>query len=352
MSRVRDTRIIGYEPLLSPAALLAELQLGEAEAQTVERTRTEVRAVLDGTDDRLLVVTGPCSVHDPKAALDYAARLVQLRDRYSGDLLIVMRVYFEKPRTVTGWKGLINDPGMDESFDVHRGLRTARRLLLDTLSLGMPVGCEWLDPITPQYIADAVTWGAIGARTTESQVHRQLASGLSMPVGFKNGTDGDVQVAVDACRASATGHTFFGVTAAGAAAVVTTTGNTDTHVILRGGRTGPNYSASHVAKALDLITAAGLPRRLMVDASHGNSGKDHRRQLAVAESLAGQITGGERGVSGVMLESFLVAGRQDPGDPAALRYGQSVTDACMDIEMTAATLETLAASVARRRHSC
>ena len=352
MSRVRDTRIAGYEPLLSPAALLAELPLGEAEAQTVERTRTEVRAVLDGTDDRLLVVTGPCSVHDPKAALDYAARLVQLRDRHSGDLLIVMRVYFEKPRTVTGWKGLINDPGMDGSFDVHRGLRTARRLLLDTLSLGMPVGCEWLDPITPQYIADAVTWGAIGARTTESQVHRQLASGLSMPVGFKNGTDGDVQVAVDACRASATGHTFFGVTAAGAAAVVTTTGNTDTHVILRGGRTGPNYSASHVAKALDLITAAGLPRCLMGDASHGNSGKDHRRQLAVAESLAGQIAGGERGVAGVMLESFLVAGRQDPGDPAALCYGQSVTDACMDIEMTAATLETLAASVARRRRSC
>jgi 3-deoxy-7-phosphoheptulonate synthase len=349
MSRVRDTRIVGYEPLLSPAALLAELPLGEAEAQTVERTRTEVRAVLDGTDGRLLVVTGPCSVHDPRAALDYAARLVQLRDRYYGDLLIVMRVYFEKPRTVTGWKGLINDPGMDGSFDVHRGLRTARRLLLDTLSLGMPVGCEWLDPITPQYIADTVTWGAIGARTTESQVHRQLASGLSMPVGFKNGTDGDVQVAVDACRASATGHTFFGVTAAGAAAVVTTTGNTDTHVILRGGRTGPNYSASHVAKALDLITAAGLPRRLMVDASHGNSGKDYRRQLAVAESLAGQIAGGERGVSGVMLESFLVAGRQDPGDPTALRYGQSVTDACMDIEMTAATLETLAASVARRR---
>jgi len=352
MSRVRDTRIVGYEPLLSPAALLDELRLGEAKAQTVERTRTEVCAVLNGADDRLLVVAGPCSVHDPKAALDYAARLVQLRDRYSGDLLIVMRVYFEKPRTVTGWKGLINDPGMDESFDVHRGLRTARRLLLDTLSLGMPVACEWLDPITPQYIADTVTWGAIGARTTESQVHRQLASGLSMPVGFKNGTDGDVQVAVDACRASATGHTFFGVTSAGAAAVVTTTGNTDTHVILRGGRTGPNYSASHVAKALDLITAAGLPRRLMVDASHGNSGKDYRRQPAVAESLAAQIAGGERGLSGVMLESFLMAGRQDPGDPGALSYGQSVTDACMDIDMTAATLETLATSVARRRRSC
>jgi 3-deoxy-7-phosphoheptulonate synthase len=349
MSRVRDTRIVSYEPLLSPAALLHELALREPEAQIVEQTRADVRAVLDGDDDRLLVVTGPCSVHDPKAALDYAARLTELRDEYVNDLLIVMRVYFEKPRTVTGWKGLINDPGMDDSYDVHRGLRTARRLLIDVLSLGMPVGCEWLDPITPQYIADTVTWGAIGARTTESQVHRQLASGLSMPVGFKNGMDGDVQVAVDACLASAAGHTFFGVTSAGAAAVVNTSGNPDTHVILRGGRSGPNYSASHVAKALDLVTAAGLPRRLMVDASHGNSGKDYRRQQAVAQTLAEHITAGERGVRGVMLESFLVAGRQDPGDPATLTYGQSVTDACMDIEMTAATLSTLAASVSRRR---
>ncbi len=351
MSRVRDTRIVGYEPLLSPAALLDELALREAEAETVERTRAEVRAVLDGADDRLLVVTGPCSVHDPKAALDYAGRLCALRAAHARDLLIVMRVYFEKPRTVTGWKGLINDPGMDDSYDVHRGLRAARRLLIDTLGLGMPVGCEWLDPITPQYIADIVTWGAIGARTTESQVHRQLASGLSMPVGFKNGTDGDVQVAVDACRAAAAGHTFFGVTSAGAAAVVTTSGNPDTHVILRGGRSGPNYSASHVAKALDLVTAAGLPRRLMVDASHGNSGKDYRRQPAVADALAGQISAGERGVCGVMLESFLVPGRQDPGRPSTLTYGQSVTDACMDIDMTAATLETLAASVSRRRQS-
>ncbi len=351
MSRVRDTRIVAYEPLLSPAALVDELPLLDEQAQTVERTRAEVRAVLDGADDRLLVVTGPCSVHDPKAALDYAARLTALRDAYARDLLIVMRVYFEKPRTVTGWKGLINDPGMDDSHDVHRGLRAARRLLLDILGLGMPVGCEWLDPITPQYIADTVTWGAIGARTTESQVHRQLASGLSMPVGFKNGTDGDVQVAVDACRASATGHTFFGVTQAGAAAVVKTAGNADTHVILRGGRSGPNYSSSHVAKALDLVAAAGLPRRLMVDASHGNSGKNYRRQPAVAQALAEQITGGERGICGVMLESFLVAGRQEPGDPATLAYGQSVTDACMDIEMTTSTLQTLAASVSRRRQS-
>ena len=348
MSRVSDTRIAGYEPLVSPAALLYELKLTEPQQQTVERTRAEVQAVLDGTDDRLLVVTGPCSVHDPKAALEYAARLAGLRDRFADDLLIVMRVYFEKPRTVTGWKGLINDPGMDGSYDVHRGLRTARRLLLDIVSQGLPVGCEWLDPITPQYIADTVTWGAIGARTTESQVHRQLASGLSMPVGFKNGTDGDVQVAVDALRASATSHTFFGVTVHGAGAVVTTTGNADTHVILRGGRSGPNYSSSHVTKALDLISAAGLPRRIMVDASHGNSGKDYRRQTAVAESLAGQIAGGEAGLAGVMLESFLVAGRQDPGDPATLTYGQSVTDACLDIEMTASALETLAVSVQAR----
>jgi 3-deoxy-7-phosphoheptulonate synthase len=351
MSRVSDTRIVGYEPLLSPAALLHELPLGDVQQETVARTRAEVRAVLDGADDRLLVVTGPCSVHDPKAALDYASRLAGLRERLADDLLIVMRVYFEKPRTVTGWKGLINDPGMDESFDVHRGLRSARRLLLDIVGAGMPVGCEWLDPITPQYIADTVTWGAIGARTTESQVHRQLASGLSMPVGFKNGTDGDVQVAVDACRAAAVSHTFFGVTAAGAAAVVTTSGNADTHVILRGGRSGPNYSSSHVTKALDLISAAGLPRRIMVDASHGNSGKDHTRQIGVADSLADQLTGGQHGVVGVMLESFLVAGRQNPGNPATLTYGQSVTDACMDIEMTTSALETLAASVQARRGS-
>jgi 3-deoxy-7-phosphoheptulonate synthase len=351
MPRTRDTRIVGYEPLLAPAALLDELPLGDEAAATVEHTRTEVRAVLDRSDDRMLVITGPCSVHDPVAALDYARRLAALRDRLAGDLLIVMRVYFEKPRTVTGWKGLINDPGMDSGHDVHRGLRTARRLLLDIVGLGLPVGCEWLDPITPQYIADTVTWGAIGARTTESQVHRQLASGLSMPVGFKNGTDGDVQVAVDACRASAAGHTFFGVTHNGAAAVVTTAGNPDTHVILRGGRGGPNYEPSHVAKALDLITAAGLPRRLMVDASHGNSGKDHRRQPAVSASLAEQVAAGEHGLAGVMLESFLHEGRQEPGPPATLTYGQSVTDACMDIATTAAVLTGLAAAVQTRRNA-
>src|SRR6202167_1595127 len=276
MSRVSDTRIAGYEPLVSPAALLYELKLTEPQQQTVERTRAEVQAVLDGADDRLLVVTGPCSVHDPKAALEYAARLAGLRDRFADDLLIVMRVYFEKPRTVTGWKGLINDPGMDGSYDVHRGLRTARRLLLDIVSQGLPVGCEWLDPITPQYIADTVTWGAIGARTTESQVHRQLASGLSMPVGVKNGTDGDVQVAGDACRASAARHTFFGATPLGTVALVETTGNPDTHVVLRGGRAGPNYGASHVSKALDMVAAAGVPRRLVGGTTPGNRWKGHR----------------------------------------------------------------------------
>src|SRR5581483_6897908 len=343
MPLTRDTRITGYEPLLPPAALLDELPLGEKAAATVERTRSEIRAVLDGDDDRLLVIAGPCSVHDPVAALDYAGGLAALRDELADSLLVVMRVYFEKPRTVTGWKGLINDPGMDGRHDVHRGLRAARRLLLDIVAQDLPVGCEWLDPITPQYIADTVTWGAIGARTTESQVHRQLASGLSMPVGFKNGTDGDVQVAVDDCRAAASGHTFFGVTPFGAAAVVTTAGNPDTHVILRGGRSGPNYSAADVTRALDLIEHAGLPRRLMVDASHGNSGKDHRRQPVVATALGEQIAAGERGVIGVMLESFLVEGRQEPGAPATLVYGQSVTDACMNIDTTAAVLRSLTA---------
>lgn len=332
MSRVSDTRVVAYEPLLTPAALLDELPLGDAMAATVERSRAEVRAVLDGADDRLLVVVGPCSVHDLLAALDYAGRLARLRDEHAADLLVVMRVYFEKPRTVTGWKGLINDPGMDGSHDVHRGLRLARRLLLDVLRLGLPVGCEWLDPITPQYLADAVTWGAIGARTTESQVHRQMASGMSMPVGFKNSTDGDVQVAVDACRAAAAGHTFFGVTHAGAAAVVTTAGNPDTHVVLRGGRSGPNYQPEYVTKVLGLIGGAGLPRRVLVDACQGNSGKDYRCQAAVASAVADQVADGQHGLTGIMLESFP---RDVPQELLGVlagavrqRRGQSGTMAC------------------------
>jgi len=351
MAHTSDTRVLGYEPLLVPAALLDELPLADGLAQTVERARAEVRSVLEGTDDRLLVVVGPCSVHDPDAALDYARRLAVMRESLAGDLLIVMRVYFEKPRTVTGWKGLINDPGLDGSYDVHRGLRTARRLLLNITELGLPVGCEWLDPITPQYIADTVTWGAIGARTTESQVHRQLASGLSMPVGFKNGTDGDVQVAIDACRAAAAQHRFFGVTPAGAAAIVTTAGNADCHVILRGGRAGPNYDRQSVTAALDALSASGLPRRLMADASHGNSGKDHRRQPAVAGALARQAAAGEPGLVGVMLESFLLAGRQELGGRAGLAYGQSITDGCMDIATTGAVLTNLADAVRARRRA-
>ena len=344
-----DTRIAGYEPLLAPAALLAELPLGADREITVEQDRTEIRRVLDMADDRLLVVVGPCSVHDPVAALDYARQLAGIQRSLRDDLLIVMRVYFDKPRTVTGWKGLINDPGLNGSYDVHAGLRAARRLLLDIVELGLPVACEWLDPVTPQYIADAVAWGAIGARTTESQIHRQLASGLSMPMGFKNGTDGDAQVAIDACRAAAAPHTFFGVTPAGAAAVVTTTGNSDCHLILRGGRSGPNYHPADVTAALDLVSQAKLPRRIMVDASHGNSEKDYRRQSIVADALADQIAAGEQGLIGVMMESFLEAGRQEPGPLEGLVYGQSITDACMDMATTAAVLNGLAAAVSKRR---
>ena len=348
-TRTRDTRITGYEPLVSPAMLRVELPLSDPAIDSVEQSRAEVRAVLDGSDDRLLVIAGPCSVHDPVAALDYAGRLKVVCEARRADLLIVMWVDFENPRTVTGWTGLINDPDMDGSYNVNRGLRTARRLLLDIISLGLPVGCEWLDPITPHYIADAVTWGALDASTTESQVHLELASGLSMPVGFKNSTRGDVQVAVDACRGSARGHTFFDVSPDGAAAVVMTAGNPDTHVIMSGGRSGPNYEASHTAKALDLIAAAGLPRRLMVDASHGNSGKDHRRQPVVAASIAEQVAAGEGGLTGVMLESFLCEGKQEPGSRATLTYGQSVTDACMDFDTTDAVLTVLAAAIRARR---
>src|ERR1700727_1457561 len=344
-----DTRITGYEPLLAPAALLAALPMGGAREAAVEQGRADVRRVLDLADDRLLVVVGPCSVHDPEAALDYARQLAEGRRSLSDDLLIVMRVYFEKPRTVTGWKGLINDPDLNGSYDVHKGLRAARRLLLDIVELGLPVACEWLDPVTPQDIADAVAWGAIRGRPTESHIDRQLASGLSMPMGFKNGTDGDAQVAIDACRAAAAKHTFFGVTPAGAAAVVTTAGNSDCHIILRGGRSGPNYGAADVADALQLVAKAKLPRRLMVDASHGNSEKDYRRQSIVAEALAEQIAAGEQGLAGVMLESFLEAGRQEPGSLDGLVYGQSITDACMDVDTTVGVLNGLAAAVRKRR---
>jgi 3-deoxy-7-phosphoheptulonate synthase len=344
-----DLHVAAFQPLIAPDDLLAELPLGATRAATVSGSRAAVRRIVAGEDDRLLVVVGPCSVHDVAAAVDYAARLAKTAAELADELLVVMRVYFEKPRTTVGWKGLINDPGLDGSHDVHRGLRIARRLLLDVLDLGLPVGCEFLDPNSPQYIADTVSWGAIGARTTESQVHRQLASGLSMPVGFKNGTNGSVKVAVDACRAAQHSHVFFGLDAAGRASVVTTTGNPDVHVILRGGSHGPNYQPEHVTGALEAVAQAGMPSTVMIDASHGNSHKNHVRQAEVAGEIADQVRDGQRGIAGVMVESFLVAGRQDLTDPGSLNYGQSITDACLGWDTTADLLTNLASAVRSRR---
>jgi 3-deoxy-7-phosphoheptulonate synthase len=347
--RTSNLRVESIHPLLPPAILLEELPLTEAASITVSRGRDEVARILRGEDDRLVVITGPCSIHDPVAALDYAQRLRSLADELAGDLRLVMRVYFEKPRTTVGWKGLINDPALDGSFAINAGLRVGRRLLLDLAELGLPAGCEFLDPITPQFISDLVTWGAIGARTTESQVHRELASACSMPVGFKNGTDGGVQIAVDAVRAAAHPHRFLGVTEQGLAGIVSTAGNPDCHVILRGGATGPNYDAIHVQKTLAALRDAGLPPHVMVDASHGNSEKDYRRQPHVVHEVATQVAQGETGVIGMMMESFLLEGRQDLGDPGRLVYGQSVTDACMSWETTVPVLRELATAVRMRR---
>jgi 3-deoxy-7-phosphoheptulonate synthase len=344
-----NLRIAGIRPLVPPAILVERLPLPAEGAAMVQRTRQEISRILRGMDDRLIIVVGPCSIHDPDAALDYARRLAPLAVELEGELRIVMRVYFEKPRTTVGWKGLINDPHLDDSFAVNDGLHLARQLLLDVVALGLPAGCEFLDPISPQFIADAVTWGAIGARTTESQVHRNLTSGLSMPVGFKNGTDGDVQIAIDAIKAAAYPHQFMSVTEQGLAAIVVTRGNRDTHVILRGGRGGPNYDADSVRQTLAALAAGGLPQRLMIDTSHGNSEKDYRRQPAVASVIAEQVAAGEPGIIGVMLESFLVDGRQDFTDRSPLTAGQSVTDACMGWEMTVPVLRELAAAVRVRR---
>jgi len=351
--QVRDRRIRSVRPLLPPALLLDELPLTDEAADFVLRTREEVSAILDRRDDRLLAIVGPCSVHDPVAALDYARRLADVAHELADDLRVVMRVYFEKPRSVLGWKGLINDPHLDGSYRVNDGLRTARRLLLDILDLKLPVGCEFLDPITPQYIADTVSWGSIGARTAQSQVHRQLVSGLSMPIGIKNGTDGDTQSAVDAVRAAASPHVFVGMTNDGVPAILGTTGNPDGHVVLRGGtRTGPNYDADSVAATLKRLRDSGLAERLIIDASHGNSGKDHRRQPGVVANVAEQIASGQQGIVGVMMESFLVEGRQNlplEGGREPLVYGQSVTDACISWETTVPLLRTLAAAVRDRR---
>jgi 3-deoxy-7-phosphoheptulonate synthase len=349
--KTRDLRIESIRPLISPAILLEELPLSEAGSVTVTRARDELIRILDGEDDRLIVVVGPCSIHDLEAGLEYGRRLKTLADELAEDLCVVMRVYFEKPRTTVGWKGLINDPHLDGSCRTNEGLRLGRRLLLDLLELGVPSGCEFLDPISPQFISDLTVWGAIGARTTESQVHRQLASGLSVPVGFKNGTDGGIQVALDAIRAAAHPHSFIGVTEQGLAAIVTTRGNHDTHIILRGGTSGTNYDAASVQDALNALDRVRLPRRLMVDTSHGNSSKDHTRQPIVAHDLAGQIAAGERGIIGILLESFLVDGRQDLVDRDSLVYGQSITDACMGWEMTVPVLRELAGAVRSRREA-
>src|SRR5215212_901574 len=321
-----NLRIAGIRPLVPPAILVEQLPLPAESAVTVQRTRQEVSRILGREDDRLLVVVGPCSIHDPDAALAYARHLAPLAQELGDELRLVMRVYFEKPRTTVGWKGLINDPHRDESYAVNEGLHLARQLLLEVVALGLPAGCEFLDPITPQFIADAVTWGAIGARTTESQVHRNLASGLSMPVGFKNGTGGDVQLAVDAMHAAAYPHQFMSVTEQGLAAIVVTRGNRETHVILRGGRSGPNYDAASVQQTLAVLETGGLPPRVMIDASHGNSGKDFRRQPLVARAIGEQVAAGNSGIIGVMLESFLVAGRQELSDRPTLTVGQSITD--------------------------
>ncbi|CAA9579816.1 MAG: 2-keto-3-deoxy-D-arabino-heptulosonate-7-phosphate synthase I alpha [uncultured Thermomicrobiales bacterium] len=344
-----NLRVAGIRPLVPPAILVERLPLPDDGAVAVHRARQELSRILRGEDDRLIVVVGPCSIHDADAALEYARRLSPLAEELAPDLRVVMRVYFEKPRTTVGWKGLVNDPHLDGSFAVNDGLHLARRFLLDVVALGLPAGCEFLDPITPQFIADAVSWGAIGARTTESQVHRNLTSGLSMPVGFKNGTGGDVQMAVDAMNAAAYPHQFMSVTEQGLAAIVVTRGNRDTHVILRGGRGGPNYDVDHVQRALAALRAGGRPPRVMIDASHGNSAKDYRRQPVVARAVAEQVTAGEPGIIGVMLESFLVDDRQDFSDPAELTFGQSITDACMGWEMTAPVLHELAAAVRARR---
>jgi 3-deoxy-7-phosphoheptulonate synthase len=347
--RIDDVRIQDLRPLLPPAILMEEIPVGDAGQEAITHAREQVARVIRGEDDRLLVVVGPCSIHDPRAGLEYAKHLQKAAAENAEDLLVVMRVYFEKPRTTVGWKGLINDPHLDGSFSINEGLRLARRFLVDVSELGLPIGTEFLDPITPQFIADLVSWGAIGARTSESQVHRELASGLSMPVGFKNGTDGTVQIAIDAICSSANPHHFLSVTKQSVAAIVSTLGNPDCHVILRGGTSGPNYSSADVARVCGELEAAGVRGSVMVDCSHANSGKSYEKQPAVASSVSEQLRDGGRAVFGVMLESFLVDGRQDHEGAGDLVYGQSITDACMGWDRTVPVLAELAQAVRERR---
>ena len=349
-----DVNIRQLDPIPAPRYFLKELPLTNEMSDLVLKSRQEIRDVLHGRDDRLLAIVGPCSIHDPKAAHEYAERLAAVKKELDDRLVIVMRVYFEKPRTTIGWKGLINDPDLDGQFNIRKGMFMARKVLTDVLGLGLPAATEWLDPITPQYICDLISWGAIGARNTESQVHRQLASGLSMPIGFKNATDGSIKAPADSCFASAQQHTFFGIDHLGRAAVVKTLGNPDCHVVLRGSSHGPNYDAASVAKAMDTIRAempadSAAAHGLIVDCSHGNSGKDEHRQAQVVRDIAGRIAKGEQGITGIMMESFLKAGNQKPAPLDQLEYGKSITDACVPWDRTEQLLHTLADAVDARR---
>ena len=343
-----DLRITAMREVISPEQLHKDCQISESASKLIFDTRTAIHDILNGKDDRLLVIIGPCSIHDPDAAREYAKKLKEMRDELGDDLLIVMRVYFEKPRTTVGWKGLINDPNLDESYEINKGLHLARCLLADLNDMDIPAATEFLDLITPQYIADLISWGAIGARTTESQVHRELASGLSSPVGFKNGTDGTLKIAIDAIGSASRPHNFLSLTKEGYSAIFATTGNDDCHIILRGGKE-PNYDAKHVDQAVKELAAANVQTRLMVDCSHANSQKDHQKQIDVAEVVAQQISEGNENLMGVMIESHLVAGRQDVEEGNELVYGQSITDACINWDDSVALLRTLADAVKQRR---
>ena len=343
-----DVRVRGIEALTPPAEVLREAPLTLAAKNVVAETRQALHRILHGADDRLIAIIGPCSIHDVRAAREYGTRLREAKERLSDQLVVLMRVYFEKPRTTVGWKGLINDPRLDGSFRINEGLRLARRLLLDLNESGVPVACEFLDMVTPQYIADLVSWGAIGARTTESQIHRELASGLSCPVGFKNGTDGNVRIAADAIRAARVAHHFIGVTKTGACAIVATSGNDDCHIVLRGGRT-PNYDAASVEATCSLLSASALTPNVMIDLSHANSSKQYEKQLEAGVDVARQVAGGDKRIIGVMAESHLKPGRQDLAPGKRLVYGQSITDACIGWEDSMRLLELLANAVAQRR---
>ncbi len=348
LAKTDDLRIAAIDHVINPAELIARIAVTEKAVETTVNTRRAIHDILEGQDDRILVIAGPCSIHDPAAALDYAGRLVPLIERHRADLLIVMRVYFEKPRTTVGWKGLINDPDLNDTFDINKGLALARQLLLDLNDIGVPAGTEYLDIITPQYVADLISWGAIGARTTESQVHRELSSGLSCPVGLKNGTNGNLDIAVDGIRAASRPHHFLSLTKAGHSAIYTTTGNPDCHIILRGGKT-PNYDAVSVNEAGEKLRAAGLAARMMIDFSHANSQKIPENQINVCEHVSSQIARGEQRIIGVMIESHLLAGKQDVVAGKPLVYGQSITDACIDIDTTEKMLAEIADAVRMRR---